>query len=144
MTAACVECGAPNGMCEERFYYFLELEFTYPDFGAVHHLTVAAYMLQHPSRLSRAGWLAMRELLNQFIAQGLSPAAVRARQQRELDNRHGAWSLTRGPRLDVPVGFTWSETILNVDDTQVSAYCQTVKCWARQVLNEAGKISDIR
>ena len=37
------------------------LEYVDPAYGAVHHLTVAAYMLQHSSQLSREGWLLRTE-----------------------------------------------------------------------------------
>ena len=62
----CPECGAkstPEISCQTIFDECLIKEFTEPDFGAVHHLTVAAYMLQHSSKLSREGWLSMRQLL---------------------------------------------------------------------------------
>jgi len=61
--ANCPECGATDVACEIRFNEFLILEFTDPGFGEVHHLTVATYMLQHSSKLTRQGWLQMRDLL---------------------------------------------------------------------------------
>jgi hypothetical protein len=58
----CPECGAPNAACATRFDECLVLEFSNAGYGAVHHLTVAAYMLQHSSKLTREGWLHMRGL----------------------------------------------------------------------------------
>ena len=52
---ACPECGAPETLCKTRYDKFLMLEFTDAGYGAVHHLTVAAYVLQHFSQLTRGG-----------------------------------------------------------------------------------------
>ncbi len=49
----CPECGAPDSACEARFHELLALEFEEAGYGAVHHLTVATYMLQHSSKLTR-------------------------------------------------------------------------------------------
>ncbi len=46
----CPECGAPGSACATRFDEYLVLEFTDAGFGAVHHLTVGTYMLQHSSQ----------------------------------------------------------------------------------------------
>ena len=62
----CPECGAPAGKCESRYHECLVKEFSEPGYGAVHHLTVSAYMLQHSSKLTREGWLFERDLLNDF------------------------------------------------------------------------------
>ena len=73
MTGPCPLCHAeyPSGeTCQERFERCLALEFENPGtYGAVHHLTVACYMLQH-NRYSREGWLQARALLAEFVKQG--------------------------------------------------------------------------
>ena len=53
----CPECGAPAQSCETRYHECLVKEFSEPGYGAVHHLTVATYMLQHSSKLTKEGWL---------------------------------------------------------------------------------------
>ncbi|MCB0192999.1 MAG: hypothetical protein KDJ65_13730 [Anaerolineae bacterium] len=60
MSQKCLHCGAniqPNESCRDRFDLCLALEFENPiAFGAVHHLTVACYMLQH-NAYARDVWL---------------------------------------------------------------------------------------
>lgn len=53
----CSECGAADNLCKSRFDEFLALEFSDMGYGTVHNLTVAAYMIQHSSKLSLEGWL---------------------------------------------------------------------------------------
>lgn len=77
MSMDCPECGAEEAACESRFHECLALEFQNPAYGAVHHLTVTAYMLQHSSQLTREGWLHERELLRQFIIDDKPPAFIR-------------------------------------------------------------------
>ena len=48
----CPECGAPDNLCQTRFDEFLVLEFTDAGYGAVHHLTVATFMVQHSSKMT--------------------------------------------------------------------------------------------
>jgi hypothetical protein len=139
----CPECGAPiteEDNCTDRFYRFLILEFSDPEYGAVHHLTVAAYMLQHPSRLSRKGWQEMRALLSQFLDQGLSPQAQRARMRAEVDSGRRTWSLMKGPRLQLPAGYAWSLTILSVVESDAAQYRLDIERWARQALRDAAGI----
>lgn len=144
MTSQCAECGAswaPLDNCTERFHHFLALEFTYPDYGAVHHLTVATYMLQHPGQLALKGWQTMRELLRQFLEDDVSPETVRARRRKDVDSQYRSWSFIKGPRLQLPPRFAWSQTILSVDDTTAAEYCQGIEQWARQALADAAQIT---
>jgi hypothetical protein len=143
----CPECGALSGApgteedsCTDRFHRFLILEFGDPEYGAVHHLTVATYMLQHPSRLSRKGWLEMRALLARFLEEGISPQAMRAEMRAEVDRGQRTWSLVKGPRMELPEGFSWSLTILSVDDRNAAQYRLDVERWARQALADAAAI----
>lgn len=131
---------AAEDNCTERFHRFLALEFSDPGYGAVHHLTVPTYMLQHPSRLSLHGWQAMRDMLVQFLEDGLSPAVVRARNRKDVDNQHRRWRFKKGPRLQIPSTFVWTQTILSVDDTTAAQYCQDIEHWARQTLADAARI----
>lgn len=145
MNTHCPECGAPltaNEGCTQRFHHFLALEMTDPEYGAVHHLTVAAYMLQHPSQLSVQGWQAMRHLLEQFLGdENFTPAQARARNRRAVDSKNRSWSFTKGERLALPAWFAWSRTIMSVDDSTPPRYRKDIEAWARSVLAEAGAIS---
>jgi len=133
----CPECGAaPDGgeSCEERFHRCLALEFEdSAGYGAVHNLTVPAYMLQHPSRYSREGWLESRRLLVAFLA-GESPAAVRKRNRARLDSGNRPWRMTRGERISPPAGARWSRTIADVGLDDPATYRADVVEWARAVV----------
>ena len=65
----CPECGAPENLCQARFDEFLVLEFTDAGYGAVHHLTVAAFMVQHSSKMTPEGWRYERDLLREFLVE---------------------------------------------------------------------------
>lgn len=77
------ECGAVDILCKTRFDEFLVLEFSDVNYGAVHHLTVAAHMLQHSSKLTREGWFHIRELLKEFLVENKPPEFIR-KQNRDL------------------------------------------------------------
>ena len=90
----CPECGAPDNACKDRFDEFLVLEFTDPGYGAVHHLTVAAYMLQHSSRLTPEGWLYERELLKEFLLENKPPALVGKQHKDAVDSGKRNFKIT--------------------------------------------------
>lgn len=70
-------------------------------YGAIHHLTVPAYMLQHPSRYSREGWLEARRLLAAFLA-GKAPAEVRRQSRVRLDRWQRPWRMSGGEGVSPP------------------------------------------
>jgi hypothetical protein len=140
----CPECGAPisaDDSCTLRYQRFLALEFSDARFGAVHHLTVPAYMLQHPSQLSSADWHAMRQTLSAFLIDVVTPAQMRQRITRSVQAQPQKESLTRGAQFQFPPGFAFTRTILSVDDSSPETYCRDIEAWARQVLAEVKAIS---
>ena len=82
----CPECGTPDNLCQTRFDEFLVLEFTDAGSGAVHHLTVAAFMVQHSSRMTREGWMYERDLLREFLIENKSPATIRRQIKDTVDS----------------------------------------------------------
>lgn len=122
----CLECGAPGALCKTRFDEFLVLEFTNAGYGAVHHLTVATYMLQHSSKLTREGWLHMRELLREFLVENKPPDFIRKQNKDLVDS--GKRKFTIASRDGVPVihKITWAKTILDVRVENADVYCQDV------------------
>lgn len=137
----CPDCGVPETSCKSRFDEFLILEFTDADYGAVHHLTVAAYMLQHSSKLTREGWLHMRQLLREFLVENKSPAFIR-RQNRDLvDGGKRKIKIASKDGLPVINKFTWTKTILDVRAENAEVYCVDVITWAKSVLEEAELIA---
>jgi len=137
----CPECGAPDNLCQTRFDEFLVLEFTDTGYGAVHHLTVAAYMVQHSSKMTRAGWLYERDLLRQFLVEKKSPASIRKQIKDTVDS--GKRTFTFKSKDGVPVidKTTWTKTILDVRTENAEVYCEDVNTWATSVLEEAQAIA---
>jgi hypothetical protein len=86
MNMGCPECGAADNTCASRFHECLALEFQDPAYGAVHHLTVSTYMLQHSSQLTREGWLRQRELLRGFLVENKPPAFIRQQNKDLVDS----------------------------------------------------------
>ncbi|MGH2446231.1 MAG: DUF5946 family protein [Candidatus Limnocylindria bacterium] len=133
MAFQCESCGATytdGGSCQGRFDHALALEFTDPEYGTVHHLTVAAFMLQH-DRYSHAGWLAARSLLSDFVHGHLQPQDARGRS-RQTDA-----SIAR------PAGFRgfgeirWTRTIAEIGFEDAAKYRQGVRAWAASVLDDS-------
>ena len=137
----CPECGAPEILCKPRFDEFLVLEFTDAGYGIVHHLTVAAYMLQHSSKLTCEGWLHMRGLLREFLVENKPPAFIR-RQNRDLvDSGKRKFKIASKDGLPVITKSTWTKTILDVRMGNAEVYCEDVTAWAKSVLEEAETIA---
>ena len=137
----CPECGAPETSCKSRFDEFLILEFTDAGFGAVHHLTVATYMLQHSSKLTREGWLHMRGLLNEFLVENKSPAFIRRKNKDLVDSGKRKFKIASKNGLPIIKKSTWTKTILDVRTENAEIYCADVNSWAMSVLEEAEAIA---
>ena len=137
----CPECGAPETSCKSRFDEFLSLEFTDVGFGVVHHLTVAAYMLQHSSKLTREGWLHMLELLREFLIENKPPEHVRKQNRDLVDSGKRKFKIASKNGLPVVNKFTWTKTILDVRAENAEIYCADVNSWAMSVLEEAEAIA---
>ena len=136
----CPECGAPGEACKAQFQALLAREFTDPGFGAVHHLTVTAYMLQHSSQLSREGWLYEREMLRRFLLEGQPPALVRRQARPVLDSGRRRFKIASNDGRPLFGQRAWAKTIMNVRMGSADVYHDDVAAWARAVLEEALKI----
>ena len=133
----CPDCGAPDTLCKTRFDEFLVLEFTDAGFGAVHHVTVAAYMLQHSSKLTREGWLHERELLREFLVEKKPPAFIRKQNKDLVDSGKRTFKIKSKDGKPVINKTSWTKTILDVRVENAEVYCADVTAWARSVLEEA-------
>jgi len=131
----CPECGAPDSACESRFYECLAFEFQDPGYGAVHHLTVTAYMLQHSSQLTREGWLQQRELLREFLVENKPPAYLR-QQSKDLDSGKRAFKIKSQNGKPVINKTTWTKTILDIRMDNAKEYCEDMNEWATSVLED--------
>jgi len=138
----CPECGAADSVCEARFHECLALEFQDPSYGAIHHLTVTAYTLQHSSQLTREGWLHQRELLREFLVEKKPPDFIR-QQSRDLDSNKRSFKIKSKDGKPVINKTTWAKTIMDVrlDDPEI--YCEDVTAWAKSVLVDSEKISEV-
>ena len=137
----CPECGAPDNLCQTRFDEFLVLEFTDAGHGAVHHLTVATFMVQHSSKLTREGWLHERELLREFLIENKPPAFIRKQNKDLVDSGKRKFKIKSRDSLPVITKTTWTKTILDVRTENAEVYCEDVNAWARSVLEDAEEIA---
>ena len=133
----CPECGAPETLCQTRFDEFLVLEFTDAGYGAVHHLTVTAYMLQHSSKLTREGWLHERELLREFLVENKPPAFIRKQNRDLVDSGKRTFKIKSRDGKPVINKTLWMKTILDVRTENAEIYWADVTAWARAVSEEA-------
>ena len=133
----CPECGAPDMLCQTRFDEFLVLEFTDPSYGVVHNLTVATYMIQHSSKMSKEGWLYERDLLREFIVEKKSPSLIRQQVKDSVDSGKRKFRFKSKHGKPVINKSTWSRTILDVRTENAEVYCEDINAWARSVLEEA-------
>ena len=140
----CPECGAlstPWMNCQTVFDECLVKEFTDPEFGAVHHLTVATFMLQHSSKLSPQGWLSMRQLLRDFLIGNKSPLEIRKQNKNFVDSGKRNWKISSPDGLGFITKNSWSKTILDVRLDNGGTYCADVTEWARAVLEDSEEIT---
>ena len=138
---ACPECGAPDALCQTRFDEFLILEFTDAGYGAVHHLTVAAFMVQHSSKMTREGWLLERGLLREFLVENKSPAYIRKQNKDLVDSGKRTFKIKSKTGVPVINKATWAQTILDVRAGNADVYCEDIINWARSALEEAEAIA---
>lgn len=139
----CPECGALDNLCQARFDEFLILEFTDAGYGAVHHLTVAAYMVQHSSKMTREGWLFERALLGEFLVENKLPAYIRKQNKDVVDSGKRKFRIKSKTGVPVIDKMTWQKTILDVRAEDAEVYCEDINAWARSVLEEAEEISEV-
>jgi hypothetical protein len=137
----CPECGAPDNLCQTRFDEFLVLEFTDAGYGAVHHLTVAAFMVQHSSRMTREGWQYERDLLRQFLVEKKTPAMIRKQIKDTVDSGKRTFKFKSKTGVPVIHKTAWTKTILDVRAENAEVYREDITGWARSVLEESEAIA---
>lgn len=137
----CPECGAADVLCQTCFDEFMMLEFSDPGYGVVHHLTVAAYMVQHSSQLTREGWLYERNLLKEFLVEHKPPTFIRNQHKDLVESGKRTFKIKSKDGKPVIDKSSWKKTILDVRIENAEDYCVDVTAWARSVLEESEKIS---
>ena len=136
----CPECGVANNTCEARFNECFVKEIENAAYGAVHHLTVTAYMLQHSSKLTPEGWLHERELLREFLVENKPPAFIRKQKKDLVDSGKRAFKIKSTDGKPVISKTTWTKTILDIRMDNAEDYCENVTVWARAVLDDVENI----
>ena len=138
----CPECGATNNLCQSRFDELMALEFSDPAyFGTVHNLTVATFMLQHSSKLTKEGWLHERELLREFLVENKSPEFIRRQNKDLVDSGKRKFKITSKDGKPVINKAAWTKTILDVQTENAEVYGEDIKAWAKAVLEDVREIS---
>jgi hypothetical protein len=139
MSQKCPLCGGvftSVEQCRERFDLCMALEYeNTAAYGAVHHLSVACYMLQH-NAYSAEVWLEARNMLARFIRDGLTPEQVRRQNRSRFDSRYRSWSVTTGAKLPEFDSIVWTRTIADVRIEDPETYCKDVTLWAERVLSD--------
>ncbi len=152
MPTTCPECGAVlNGgaTCQEIFDSFLVLEFTDPEYGTVHFLTVACFMIQH-GRYSDEGFLWIQQKLHAYLEDGLTSDLIRRLAAQDTGNQDRTWKVTRSasepqlPRIpwtmtiaDVAAGYEEAATSAEATSASAAArYRELIEQWGRVTLRE--------
>ena len=138
MAYTCPQCGATyhaDATCEDRFNAAQVRELEDPGYGAVHHLSVPCYMLQHEG-YSRDGWLEARRLIARFLS-GLTPRQTRQQYRAAYDSGHRTFSLTRSHRLEEVAEIAWTRTIADVRIDTAEHYCADVRAWAVSIVHNS-------
>ncbi len=137
----CPVCGANlvgAGSCDQLWYRTQEKEFTDAGYGAVHHLSVPCYMIQH-NAYSRAGFWQVRDLLQRFVL-GLEPQVFRRQEGAKQDNKQRSFSIVKGEKLNALDGRRWSFTVSDVRLENAEDYCRDVRQWAESVLVDTAEL----
>jgi uncharacterized protein DUF5946 len=149
MTNRCPACGAassPGATCRDCFDALLAFENERPPaFGAVHHLTVACYFLQHPAGYA----LRTLELWHELLADSLDGRAAPRELQARFAKRFGGATRVRDANAVLPAWWprTWSTTVCDVlcataPLPSTEDYVQRARDWAmatRETLDGAGR-----
>lgn len=131
--SVCPECGAPGDICQEKFESMLALEFEDPAvFGAVHHLTVICFNLQHSSMFTDESIAWMRSTVQAIVEEGLSPAELRERSMKTFGGKVKV--LTKVPKASPRNA--WSMTVLDIRTDSPDMYVKDVNAWAKSILQD--------
>jgi hypothetical protein len=136
----CPECGGiykNSRSCQQIFDEFLVKEFTDPEFGEVHFMTVACFMIQHRRYSDRAlAWIDSK--LEEYLEKGLSSDEIRIQANREVSQENRKWKILRGPHDRRLPEIEWSKRISDVvfSDNDPASYRNEITNWVRSTREE--------
>jgi hypothetical protein len=120
--------------CRDHFDQMLAWEFEDPvGAGAVHHLTVLCYYIQHPSLYSPEGLAQAKQILKAFVEDGVTPAEMRKRNRDRVDSGKRDWKVSGGQPASHGQTFVWRLTIMDVAPFGLDGYTERVQQWARSI-----------
>jgi len=136
----CPDCGAPiadDGSCRALFDELLAHEYAFPTaFGAVHHLTVAAYYLQHPRGFSRAAIRGWRAIITESLDGTATPVEFLRRARAQSDAR----VRIRERDAEPPAGWprAWPITVADAvvptgEEPNADGHIRRVTQWAKAI-----------
>lgn len=110
-------------------------EAEHPHLGEVHHLMVLCFHLQHPRLYSPKGLAYARQLLNEFVEKGTSPAVIRQRNRSQVDSGNRSWKIKGSADAFGDYGrpISWTMTAVDVTAAGAQNYCTQVMAWAQSV-----------
>lgn len=133
--AHCPDCGAfldAGQSCADFFHQMLFWENEDPSRGAVHHLMVLCYYLQHPRLYSIEGLIHGRHLLADFVERGLSPSQARQQNSARVDSGRREWAVTARPgnegAYERPIA--WTMTAADIVAGGAEGYVENIQAWA--------------
>ena len=132
----CPDCGAhleDDETCRSLFERLLAHEYAFPEaFGAVHHLTVAAYSLQHPRGYSGDAIRMWRVI----IAESLDGLSTPANFLERARAHFSGGVRVREPGAEPPEGWPtrWPMTAADVVGApDAAAHIERVRQWAASI-----------
>ncbi len=79
--------------CQDFFHKMLFWENEYPNHGAVHHLMVLCYYIQHPGLYSAEGLREAQRLLTGFLEGSVTPFEARKHVRARVDSGRRNWKI---------------------------------------------------
>ena len=132
--------------CENNFHQMLYWEHENPANGAVHHLTVLCYHLQHPHLYSQRGLEEGMNLLVEFVERGTSLMQIRKQNAERVNSKNRNWNIkasadSHGAYIH-PVH--WTMTGVDVVAGGIDNYCENVRAWAESMLKNLQETENIK
>lgn len=134
--SACAECGTlltDGDTCRAIFERMMAREFQeFATYGAVHHLSVLCFNIQHPAGYSDDYWRYAVALLTETVEHDLPGEVIRARMRREM--APGRRTLTIRGAPSMPHTHAWTMRCGDIPLDDAARYTDAVRAWARSIV----------